>query len=96
MTPANHYQLAAFFTLGLNAFLVWIVFLRARHQLLSRYFIAYGGAIIFWSGFVFLATTAKDMRAALFFSQLCHVGAALIPLFFFILSMRIWDLARLR
>ncbi|MGI6241782.1 MAG: ATP-binding protein [Candidatus Omnitrophota bacterium] len=82
MTPANHYQLAAFFTLGLNAFLVWIVFLRARHQLLSRYFIAYGGAIIFWSGFVFLATTAKDMRAALFFSQLCHVGAALIPLFF--------------
>jgi signal transduction histidine kinase len=82
MTPANIYQLAAFFTAILNFFLVWIVFTRGKNQVLIQKFLFYGSAIIFWAIFVVLATTVQDPKAALFFSQFCHVGAAFIPIFF--------------
>ncbi|MEI7751141.1 MAG: ATP-binding protein [Candidatus Omnitrophota bacterium] len=82
MSPAGYYQLGAFFTAVLNFFLFWLVFTRGRNQVLIRRFIFYSSAIIFWAVFVLLATTVRSPKAALFFSQLCHAGAVLIPIFF--------------
>ena len=82
MNPAGSYQLGALFTAVLNFFLFWLVFTRGRSQVLIRKFIFYSSSIIFWAVFVLLATTVRSPDAALFFSQLCHAGAVLIPIFF--------------
>jgi signal transduction histidine kinase len=82
MSPAGYYQLGALFTAALNFFLFWLVFTRGRSQVLIQKFIFYSSAIIFWAIFVLLATTVRSPEAALFFSQLCHAGAVLIPIFF--------------
>jgi signal transduction histidine kinase len=82
MSPANHYQFATFFTALVNLTLVGIVFYRGSNQVIIRKFVHYGSAIVFWAIFVLLATTVRDPAASLFFSQLFHAGAALIPVFF--------------
>lgn len=82
MTPANHYQFSALLTCVMNVCLLWIILLKGTNKNLIRAFAFYCASIIFWSFFVVLATTINDQKSALLFSQLCHIGANLIPVFF--------------
>lgn len=84
MSNANHYQLAVLLTAAVNFILLCFIIKRASYKRrLVFLFSIYCGAIVFWSGFVFFATIATNHALAIVFTQLCHVGATLIPLLFF-------------
>ncbi len=83
MTPAFHYQLSAFFTFVVNAFLVcWILKKNGLASGLSRRFVFYCSAIAAWAIFVWICTISKNYAVAYFFGRLTHIAAALIPVFF--------------
>ena len=82
MSPASHYQFSACLTAIVNLVLLWLVISKGTNKKLVRAFVFYCSAIIFWSFFVALSTTVRDPALSLLFSQFCHVGATLIPLFF--------------
>ncbi len=82
MTPANHYQLAAFVTFLVNLFLLLFVGRKGRKRLLVIRFMFYSSSIVLWSLSVFLTVTATNYELSYLFNQATHVGAALIPVFF--------------
>lgn len=75
MLAANHYQFSAFVTFLVNSVLLWIVVKQGKRSELVKKFSLYCSSIIVWSLFVTLATTVDDPHRALFFSQVCHMGA---------------------
>ena len=83
MSLANHYQFSAFVTAFLNLILFWLVVKKGAHNKLTYRFSVYCGSIIIWSLFVTLSTTTDNPRLSLIFSQICHAGATLIPVYFY-------------
>ncbi|MBI4357813.1 MAG: GAF domain-containing protein [Candidatus Omnitrophica bacterium] len=77
--------LTAFTTLAVGVF----VYLKNKSSSLHRVFLIYSLTIVWWSFFTALQGMQTDIRWALVWGRLCHVGVLLIPAFFYYFTTKI-------
>ena len=90
MNPAFHpYVVTGYLTAMATMAVGLFVFIKNTRSPVHRSFLIFCAAIAQWSFFTALEAMTLDYEQAFFWSKFCHIGAMLIPVFFYYFTLKI-------
>jgi signal transduction histidine kinase len=90
MSPLlNPYAFTAFITAIVTMAVGIFVYAKRTQSAIHRSFLIFSASIAQWSFFTALHTIQDDPGKALLWSRVCHIGAMLIPVFFYYFTLKI-------
>lgn len=90
MNPLFHpYVITGYLTAIVTLAVGFFVFGKKKHSPIHRSFLIFSASIAQWSFFTAVHAMQRDAAVALFWSKFCHIGAMLIPVFFYYFTLKI-------